>query len=118
MVHPEGWRKRVLAIVAETGNPPQIANFFDGNEALPAWVKVDKLAVDFDDDGRVTRLALAIEEELHPDLLMVLLPGIDRVSHWLWGNLAVGPEGFVHAALRIFVLGEIIPSARCGRSGL
>ena len=32
-------------------------------------------------------MALAIEAELHPDLLMLLLPGIDKASHFLWGSL-------------------------------
>ena len=30
------------------------------------------------------RTALAIEEELRPDLMLVYLPGIDRISHILW----------------------------------
>ena len=31
---------------------------------------------------------------------------------WYIGALGVGPEGLVHAALRILIFGEIIPSAR------
>jgi predicted AlkP superfamily phosphohydrolase/phosphomutase len=38
-------------------------------------------------DAALVRVALAIETELHPDLLMVLLPGIDKASHFLWGTL-------------------------------
>jgi predicted AlkP superfamily phosphohydrolase/phosphomutase len=53
-------------------------------------------------------MALAIDEELHPDLLMVFLPGIDRVSHWLWGNLE--PEELYPPRLR--------PSAEERRAGV
>ena len=35
----------------------------------------------------MVRIALEIESELHPDLLIVYLPGIDRASHQLWGTL-------------------------------
>jgi len=33
------------------------------------------------------KLALDLEEQLDPDLMMVLLSGIDRISHSLWGTL-------------------------------
>jgi predicted AlkP superfamily phosphohydrolase/phosphomutase len=87
LVHPAAWKVRTDEILAETVNPTTVQNFFEGNEAMPPWVKADKLSTAFVDDGRVTRLALAVEAELRPDLLMVFLPGIDRASHWLWGNL-------------------------------
>jgi predicted AlkP superfamily phosphohydrolase/phosphomutase len=38
-------------------------------------------------DLAAARIALAVERELEPDLLMVYLPGIDRTSHLLWGAL-------------------------------
>ncbi len=41
----------------------------------------------YEEDGALGRIALAIEREVRPDLMMVLLPGVDRVSHHLWGNL-------------------------------
>jgi len=50
-------------------------------------VKRDVLSNQFETDSDVTRVALAVEEETHPRVAMVFLPGIDRVSHWLWGSL-------------------------------
>jgi hypothetical protein len=38
------------------------------------------------DDGLVAT-ALEVEAEVHPDLLMILLQGIDRVSHFTFGTL-------------------------------
>ncbi|MDP6981310.1 MAG: alkaline phosphatase family protein [Myxococcota bacterium] len=35
-------------------------------------------------DEFATRVALEIEAELRPELMMVYLPGIDRLSHFLW----------------------------------
>ncbi len=38
-------------------------------------------------DETVARVALEIEETVDPDLLMVYLPGIDRLSHFLFASL-------------------------------
>jgi len=53
----------------------------------------------FTHDEVVARTALEIEEELDPDLLMVYLPGVDRVSHFLWSALV--PQETVPEALRL-----------------
>jgi predicted AlkP superfamily phosphohydrolase/phosphomutase len=37
-------------------------------------------------DQQLTSVTLEIEAALHPDLLMVLLQGIDRTSHHLWAG--------------------------------
>ncbi len=95
LVYPVTWEARAKEIVAEASDSADIPNLFDGNESLPPWVKTEKLVMAFEDDRRITRLSLAIEAELRPDLLMVFLPGIDRISHWLWGNIepaALYPE--------------------------
>jgi hypothetical protein len=42
-------------------------------------------------DEFVARVALEIDREIHPDLLLVYLPGLDRVSHLLW--YSVDPKG-------------------------
>ena len=39
-----------------------------------------------------TRIALEVEREEHPDLLMVFLPGIDRVSHVVWAAVEPASE--------------------------
>jgi len=53
----------------------------------PAVALPERLSQRYRNDERVTRIALEIEREVRPDVLMVLLPGIDRVSHRLWGAL-------------------------------
>jgi predicted AlkP superfamily phosphohydrolase/phosphomutase len=47
----------------------------------------------FREDGALVRFALEVEAASEPDLLMVLLAGIDRVSHFLWGNVEP-PEAY------------------------
>jgi predicted AlkP superfamily phosphohydrolase/phosphomutase len=39
------------------------------------------------EDADYARIALEIEAAIHPDLLMLLLPGIDRVSHAIWAGV-------------------------------
>jgi predicted AlkP superfamily phosphohydrolase/phosphomutase len=38
-------------------------------------------------DDRVTRIALEIDEAIEPDLLLLWLPGIDRLSHFSWAGV-------------------------------
>jgi predicted AlkP superfamily phosphohydrolase/phosphomutase len=90
-VHPEAWLERVLAQLGRPEPLTSVANPFDPAGDLPEWVASDYLARRFRFDSAATRIALEIEAEIRPDLLMVLLPGIDKVSHYLWG--ALEPEG-------------------------
>jgi predicted AlkP superfamily phosphohydrolase/phosphomutase len=98
VVFPLDWRERVIAIAEGGQIPTDARDPFEENHALPAWVRIAPLSRAFRDDGRIVQMALEVDEELHPDLLMVFLPGIDRVSHWLWGNLE--PEDLYPARLR------------------
>ena len=94
LVYPERWDERLRASLAE-----QIEvdwpDPFTGNDALPRWAHPERLAEVFRDDARAVEIALSVEDEIDPDLLMVFLPGIDRVSHQLWGCLE---EGFPYPA--------------------
>ncbi|MCH2170880.1 alkaline phosphatase family protein [Myxococcota bacterium] len=87
VVHPLEWQDRVLAMVEAEPKPVAFEDPFEERSDLPHWVKADKLSRAFVDDATITAMALEVEAQLRPDLLMVFLPGIDRVSHWLWGNL-------------------------------
>lgn len=84
-VQPADWLERVLAQLGREEPLTTVANPFDPPRDLPEWVASDYLARRFRFDGALTRIALEIEAELRPDVLMVLLPGIDKVSHYLWG---------------------------------
>lgn len=87
LVYPEGWRAEAEAILASEERLTDYADPFADNDALPHWVNRQVLSDQFATDNAVARIAVAAETEFHPRLAMVFLPGVDRVSHWLWGNL-------------------------------
>jgi hypothetical protein len=62
-------------------------NPFGGNDAFPAWMDQEIARQSFIDDDLVARIALEVDARVRPDLLMVYLSGIDKVSHNLWGAL-------------------------------
>jgi len=86
-VYPPEWIARAAAARNDTARLTDIENPFGpgddlGNEALRALT--DLLWNSFENDGAVTRMALEVARERDPDLMMVYLPGVDRVSHLLW----------------------------------
>lgn len=87
IVYPEAWGDRVQALSKAVEPLTDIADPFLDRAGFPEWARPARLSQRYRDDEQVMRIALEIERELHPDLLMVLLPGIDRVSHRLWGAL-------------------------------
>ncbi len=89
VVHPAEWEARANEIFRDATPLTSFANPLEGDPDLPGYLALagDDLPRRFAEDAALTKLALAIEGELHPDLLMVLLPGIDRASHFLWGSL-------------------------------
>ena len=90
LVHPESWTPRAESQLADQTALTEFADFFSDNSELPHWINRSVLSQQFVTDAEITRVALALEADHRPDVLMVFLPGIDRVSHWLWGN--VEPE--------------------------
>ncbi len=86
-VYPEEWADD--AEFARTADDRLVParNPFANAEALPNWVDQPLLSDFYHTDMQITRVALAVEETYSPDLTMVFLPGIDRVSHWLWGMI-------------------------------
>lgn len=83
-VYPEEWLARARADRHRRPGLTRFANPFLGNPALPAQMVMHHLVYFFDRDEQLTSIALEIQHEIAPDLLMVLLQGIDRVSHILW----------------------------------
>lgn len=88
-VYPGTWRARALELSAGGARivegPDPLADLAS-RVALPNASSYRLFANPRRDEG-LARIALAIEDEIHPSLLMCLLPGIDRVSHLLWGGL-------------------------------
>lgn len=87
IVFPPEWEPRVEALVAESGRVTAFEDPFADADAFPGWAGAERLSRRFENDEDVERIALALEAELRPDLLMVFLPGIDRICHVLWGAL-------------------------------
>jgi len=88
---PNDWVER-SAVIRSSNHPPltKIENPFLG----PGWQghsMFDFLRSVYRDDELTARTALEVEASLRPELLMVYLPGIDRVSHLLWQGIEV-PE--------------------------
>jgi predicted AlkP superfamily phosphohydrolase/phosphomutase len=97
-VYPPEWETNVASIVARPETLTAVPDPFAGNEALPKWENPEGMSRAFERDTQVVRIALAVESARRPDVLMVFLPGIDRISHALWGNLE--PEELYPPPLR------------------
>jgi predicted AlkP superfamily phosphohydrolase/phosphomutase len=86
-VYPPEWEANVASIVARAERLTAVADPFAGNEALAKWTNPEGMSRGFERDAQIVRIALAVEAAIQPEVLMVFLPGIDRISHTLWGNL-------------------------------
>ncbi len=98
VVYPPAWRDRVRELLAARGPLTSIVDPFEPAAELPPGVDREYLSRRLGFDAALVRVALAIEAELRPDLLMLLLPGIDKASHFLWGTLE--PEDIYPEAQR------------------
>ena len=82
--HPQAWTARVEALRKQSTSPTRFVDPFGNDTTPPYWTDRDLLVSSFEEDGLVVKIALEIEAELRPDLLMVYFKGIDNVSHQLW----------------------------------
>jgi len=90
LIHPESWTPRAEEVLNDRAPLTEFENAFGDALELPHWVNRSVLSQQFATDQEITRVALALNADHRPDVMMVFLPGIDRVSHWLWGNLEPG----------------------------
>ncbi len=84
VVFPEVWQERVSTMVANR------SDHVDGsfaNLVLPAWVRRDVISNSLLSDSTVAAVALQVEEQLEPDVLLVLMKGIDPASHVLFATV-------------------------------
>jgi predicted AlkP superfamily pyrophosphatase or phosphodiesterase len=88
LTFPESWQER-LAVLIETDDPAvQFADpFLETQQLVYGRQHNQRLSKYFQEDGEVLRFALEVESAEHPDVMLVFLPGIDRVSHFLWGMI-------------------------------
>ena len=99
VIYPADWNERLAKLVMEETTP--VADFedpFADGKPLPRWVLRDELQRRFAEDGALARIAKEIIDDARPDVMMVLLPGVDRISHYLWG--VVEPEDSYPPGLR------------------
>jgi predicted AlkP superfamily phosphohydrolase/phosphomutase len=93
IVHPKDWEGRLQALADVTQPVTRVPDPFSDVARFPDWALPERLSERYHNDERVMRIALEVERELRPDLLMVFLPGIDRVSHRLWGAIEPPDDG-------------------------
>jgi len=98
LVHPTEWSVKAARLLESKEYLTDVPDPFKGNRGLPRWVNRELLSGQYETDNDITRMALAVQREFRPDVMMVFLPGIDRVSHWLWG--AREPEELYPPKLR------------------
>lgn len=84
---PPEWNERVHTLLSDDTPLTTVPNPFAQPEALPGWARPERLSRRFENDADVVRIALAIEAAERPELMLVFLPGIDRVSHVLWATI-------------------------------
>lgn len=84
---PPPWPERVQALLADDTPVSGVGDPFADRERLPGWAKPHRLSTRYENDADVLRVALEVEAEVAPDLMLVFLPGIDRVSHVLWAAI-------------------------------
>ncbi len=90
---PLEWQQRVNRMAAAVG--PLFEGAADKPERSGARFARPGSRARFADDLAM-RVALAIDEEQQPGLLLLLLQGIDRISHLMWAGVAPSsdyPEG-------------------------
>ena len=87
VVSPIEWTAKVLAETHRTAQLTPFADPFAANPALPYPIFYEHLSGFYRRDQALVSIALQIQEEIRPDLMMVLLQGIDRVSHFYWAGI-------------------------------
>jgi predicted AlkP superfamily phosphohydrolase/phosphomutase len=96
--HPARWEEHLRRLADENAAEAERENPF---AEFDSHLREDfrrLLDRSYSTDRLVVRVALEVDRALHPDLLMVYLPGVDRCSHFLWG--AFEPEDLYPERLR------------------
>jgi hypothetical protein len=96
-VFPKSWVDRVQDEKHLRTLLPDHPDMFEQPGAVAERFDQEWLSNFYEQDNRLVSVALDVEAELSPRLMMILLQGIDRVSHKLWACLEdpeTYPEGF------------------------
>ena len=84
---PPPWHRRAHELLEDDAPLTDVPDPFADRERIPGWAKPHRLSKRYQNDADVLRIALEVEEAVEPELMLVFLPGIDRVSHVLWATL-------------------------------
>ena len=87
LVYPEELQTELAILLRDSPPLVEFQNPFFVYVPIPLWMPRAKLAQRFDEDAALALFAYQINVDIDPDFMMLLLPGIDRVSHHLWGAL-------------------------------
>jgi len=108
VIYPTAWHGRLQdAINSDEQVAPGFQDPFKDNMDMPRWLTeksprgnlpTQQLSRRYQEDEALARIALEIEAEIRPDITMILLPGVDRISHFLWGFIE--PDELYPAGLR------------------
>lgn len=88
IVFPIEWTDRVLDERHQSATLTQVANAFLASDAITIrGLTPEQMAGGYDHDEQLVSVTREIQQEKHPDLVMLLLQGIDRMSHLLWAGV-------------------------------
>lgn len=88
LTFPQHWESRLAGLLTSDDPPIDFDDPFANNDRLRFASRINAgLSGFFREDGDILRIALAVEATEHPDVMLVFFPGIDRVSHYLWGMI-------------------------------
>jgi len=87
-ISPEDWNERVLDEHHAEATLTEVANPFLADQSIATMTfTVETMSRWYNTDERFVSIAKEIQKEERPDLMMVLLQGIDRTSHALWAGV-------------------------------
>jgi hypothetical protein len=87
VVYPPEWSERALDPRHLEARLTEIDNPFLDNTELPHRIFHPMMAEWFERDEQLVSIATEIRKEQDPELLMVLLQGIDRICHTFWAGV-------------------------------
>ena len=87
IVYPPEWASRAAAFLEDKSPLTDLDDPFADTGSFARWVKPERLTTRYHNDASLLRIGLEVERELEPDLLMLFLPGIDRISHVIWAGV-------------------------------
>jgi len=83
-VFPPQWEARVAEIYSKRSQITQIDDPFLGNVGMARWMGKEGLSRRYYEDTQATQIGLEIEKVAAPEVLLVFVPGTDRISHRIW----------------------------------